>query len=88
MEQKFYCPERLSCVWESKMALDCISVNDSSNSLEMHGEVFIVMLPAFFKLLRIGHFLKNLVNLVLGLQGHCCDIFCQMQAGGLVVKEL
>ena len=58
------------------MVLECIGVNDSSCGPEMHGKVCICWFPGLFKLLRVGHHVKNLVHVEFGLQGYYCDIFC------------
>ena len=45
--------------------------------------MFTGRFPSFYKLLRAGCCLKNLLDLVPGLQGHYYHVFCHVLAAGL-----
>ena len=70
------------------MFLECVGVNDSSDSLEKYQEMFIGGFWSFCKPVGGSHYLKNHLSVVPGLQGFCYDVILPGDSRWrLVIKE-
>ena len=68
------------------MVLECVGVDDRCDAIEMYQEVFIGRFSDFCMLPWVGRNLKIHLSLMPGLQGCCCDVFCQVLAEGAVCE--